>query len=64
MSIILLLIHFYSVCYPAMKEWNLSVELVDRTIFNLTHNLSFLSRVNKHKLTALFLLAVSLIGGK
>ena len=64
MSIILLLIHFYSVCYPAMKEWNLSVELVDRTIFNLTHNLSFLSRVNKPKLTALFLLAVSLIGGK
>jgi hypothetical protein len=47
-----------------MKEWNLSVELVDRIIFNLTHNLSFLSGVNKPKLTALFLLAVSLIGGK
>jgi hypothetical protein len=63
-SIVLLLIHFYSVCHPAIQHWHLNVEFVDRIIFNLSERLGFLSGVNVPKLTALFLLAVSIIGGK
>ncbi|HEY8388952.1 MAG TPA: conjugal transfer protein MobC [Parasegetibacter sp.] len=63
-SIVLLLMHFYAVCYPAMRQWKLTIPFIDRIIFNLSQNISFLSGVNNPKLTALFLLAVSLVGGK
>ena len=63
-SIVLLLVHFYSVCHPAIQHWHLNVEFVDRIIFNLSERLRFLSGVNKPKLAALFLLGVSIIGGK
>lgn len=63
-SIVLLLVHFYSACYPAMQKWNLTVPVVDRILFNLSDRLSFLSGINKPKLAVLFLLTVSMLGGK
>src|ERR1700674_5605607 len=61
-SILLLLIHFYSTCYPAIREWHLTFPIADKVIFNLTTNISLLSGINKPKLAALVLLAISLIG--
>lgn len=63
-SIVLLLLHFYSVCYPAIKTWGLTFSFLDSLVFNLTQNLPFLDGVNKPKLASLILLIVSLIGGK
>lgn len=63
-SIVLLLMHFYAVCYSAMLQWKLTIPFIDRIIFNLSQNISFLSGVNNPKLAALFLLTVSLVGGK
>lgn len=63
-SILLLLIHFYCVCYPAVRIWNLSSDFVDRIIFNLVNNVPYLSGANTPKLLVLLLLAVSLFGVK
>jgi YWFCY protein/Type IV secretory system Conjugative DNA transfer len=59
-SILVLLIHFYSVCHPAMRQWNLAVPIVDRVI----HNLSVLNGITGAKVISLGLLAISLSGVK
>lgn len=63
-SISLLLMHFYCVCYPAIKAWGLTASITDRLIFNLTQNISFLNGINRPKLAVLLLLIVSLLGIK
>src|SRR5690349_13835011 len=63
-SIIVLLVHFYCVCFSAVQVWQLSLPIIDKLIFNITQKVDFLSGINKPKLTALFLLGISLIGGK
>lgn len=59
-SILVLLIHFYSTCYPAMTEWKLSAKIVNKVI----HNLSIFNGINKPKLISLSLLTISLVGTK
>jgi len=61
-SIVLLLIHFYSACYPAFKIWGLTLSLLDTLIYNLTRDLFFLTGINAPKVAALLLLIISLIG--
>lgn len=61
-SILILLIHFYSVCYPAMVAWGLTLSFATHLIFTLSRGLFFLSGITVPKLTALFLLAVSQMG--
>ncbi len=63
-SIILLLVHFYCVCFSAMQEWQLSLPFIDRLIFSITEQVDFLAGVNKPKVTVLLLLTISLIGAK
>lgn len=63
-SIMILLIHFYSVCFPAVVDSGLDVTLINRIVYNLSQAFSGLSGVNKPKLVVLFLLCVSLIGVK
>jgi len=63
-SIVLLLIHFYSVCFPAVVEYKLSVDFVNRIVYNLSNGFSALRGINRPKLVVLFLLAVSLLGVK
>jgi hypothetical protein len=64
LSVTILLLHFYSACYPAIKTWGLTFPFLDRLVFNLTRNLLFLSGINAPKLTSLILLTISLIGVK
>jgi len=59
-SILVLLIHFYSVCYPAMRQWHLTVPVVDKVI----HNLSILNGITAAKVISIGLLAISLSGSK
>lgn len=63
-SILLLLIHFYSACFPAVVNNGLSVNFVNKVIYNLANGFSALSGINKPKAVVLFLLIVSLIGVK
>lgn len=63
-SVLLLLVHFYSACYPAMQDWGLAVPFVAHLLFRLSRGLFFLSGVTMPKLAVLFLLAISLIGDK
>lgn len=63
-SILLLLLHFYSACYPALRTWGVTVSFLDTMVFNFSRNLFFLSGINKPKLASLVLLIVSLIGVK
>lgn len=62
-SILLLLIHFYTICYPTFKLWGLTSNFVDKLIFNLTRNPA-LHGTNIPKLCVLLVLSISLIGVK
>ncbi len=61
-SILILLIHFYCVCFPAMQHWGLTYPLVTRLLFGLAHGLIVLSGITFPKLTVLLLLGVSQMG--
>lgn len=61
-SILILLIHFYCVCYPAMMTWGITLPFVTRIIYTLSHGLFFLSGITIPKLTALLLLITSQFG--
>ncbi|GEP97705.1 conjugal transfer protein MobC [Chitinophaga cymbidii] len=61
-SILLLLIHFYSVCFPAVAELELSVPILNKIIYNLSNGFPALSGIYKPKLVILLLLTISLIG--
>jgi hypothetical protein len=61
-SILLLLIHFYSTCYLAMIEWGLAVDFVSNLLFKLARGFPFLSGIEAPKLIILGLLFVSLYG--
>jgi hypothetical protein len=61
-SILILLIHFYASCYPAMAAWGLTIPFVTHLLFKLSQGLVFLSGITLPKLTALFLLVLSQIG--
>ena len=63
-SILLLMIHFYSVCLPAFHGWGVSVHFVDTLIYRLSSGIFFLSGINRAKIAALVLLAVSQFGEK
>jgi hypothetical protein len=63
-SIFILLIHFYSVCHPALIKWQLTAKIADSIIFNLSRNMPLLSGINRPKLASLSLLTISLIGIK
>src|ERR1700752_887189 len=63
-SILLLLLHFYSACYPAFRTWGLTFFFLDTTLINFSKNLFFLKGINKPKLASLVLLIVSLMGVK
>jgi YWFCY motif protein len=63
-SIMLLLIHFYSACYPAWRQWKLTAPVVDRIIGSLSRGVFFMSGIDRPKLACLILLAISLVGEK
>jgi hypothetical protein len=62
-SISILLIHFYYYCYGAFKEWQLTSEIGDRFLVNISHTGLFHSIVYS-KLICLGLLVISLLGAK
>lgn len=62
-SIALLLLHFYAVCYGAFVRWHLVSALSDRLLGNITKTGLFSSFL-KPKLLALAFLGIALIGVK
>ena len=63
-SILVLLVHFYSVGYETFRSHHLTFGIVDRIIYNLSNSFSILQGTYKPKFAALLLLAVSLLGSK
>ncbi|TXJ28988.1 MAG: conjugal transfer protein TraG [Chitinophagaceae bacterium] len=63
-SVLLLLIHFYSVCHPAFQSWKLQAGAVDKIIYNLTQHVPLMNGNIKPKLLVLLPLIVSLVGTK
>ncbi|HEX9504103.1 MAG TPA: YWFCY domain-containing protein [Patescibacteria group bacterium] len=61
-SILVLLIHFYCACYPAMETWGITIHFVTHLLFSLSHGLVFLSGITLPKLTALLLLLLAQLG--
>jgi len=61
-SILLLLAHFYEVCYPAMVGWGMTVSFITSLLFKLSRGLPFLSGVEIPKLVIAGLLGISLYG--
>lgn len=60
-AIVILLIHFYFYCYAAFKEWDLTAEIGNRFLGNITRTGLFNS-IFYSKLIALALLIISLMG--
>jgi hypothetical protein len=61
-SILVLLIHFYCACYPAMETWGITIQFVTHLLFSLSRGLIFLSGITLPKLTALLLLLLAQLG--
>jgi hypothetical protein len=62
-SLVILLIHFYFYCYAALREWHLTIPLVDRIFINVRRTGLFSSFI-KTKLIAIGFLLLSLIGSR
>ena len=62
-SVFLLAVHFYLLCYRAFEYWGLTAAITDRIIGNLAR-LSWLNGILKPKLAVLVFLVVSLLGAK
>jgi hypothetical protein len=62
-SIAILCLHFYLICYKAFQQWHLTAEITDRLIGNIAKTGMFTGLV-KAKLAALLLLCISLLGVK
>lgn len=62
-AIIILLIHFYFYCYAAFKQWNLTAEIGNRFLQNLSKAGLFKS-ILYSKSIAIALLAISLMGAR
>lgn len=63
LSLAVLGIHFYIMCYPAFRYWQLTAEVTDRLFGTFTGHLLFQSELAA-KGAALLLLVLSLIGAK
>lgn len=63
LSIAILILHFYTICYPAFRQWRLTAAVTDHIINHLAH-LPFFRSILIAKLTVLLLLVVFLLGIK
>lgn len=62
-SITILLLHYYYLCYTAFKQWQLTMEFTDSLLNNIIRTGLF-SNFYKSKLMALGFLFISLLGAK
>ncbi|MCF3109627.1 YWFCY domain-containing protein [Niabella sp. CC-SYL272] len=62
-SIAILIIHFYSSCYPAFRAWGLTADVSSRIVLNI-NRLPFFSSPLTAKLSAMLLLLVFVLGVK
>ena len=62
-SLCILSIHFYIICYIAFKQWGLTAEITNRVVLNIAKTGLFIGMI-KAKLAALLFLFISLIGAK
>ena len=63
-SVFVMLVHFYSTCFPLFFEWGLTAEFLNRFVHDLYRRLPFFGTATVDKASALALLAISLIGVK
>ena len=61
-SILFVLIHCYWFCYESFREWNITIEVVDRILMNFQKNTGLFSSLLRTKLFAVLFLGLSCLG--
>lgn len=61
-SILFVLIHCYWFCYESCREWNITIEVVDRILMNFQKNTGLFSSLLWTKLFAVLFLGLSCLG--
>lgn len=61
-SILFVLIHCYWFCYESFREWNITIEVVDRILMNFQKNTGLFSSLLWTKLFAVLFLGLSCLG--
>lgn len=61
-SILFVLIHCYWFCYESFREWNITIEVVDRILMNFQKNTGLFSSLLWTKLFAILFLSLSCLG--
>ncbi|WP_462358185.1 conjugal transfer protein MobC [Phocaeicola coprocola] len=61
-SILFVLIHCYWFCYESFREWNITIEVVDRILINFQKNTGLFSSLLWTKLFAVLFLGLSCLG--
>lgn len=61
-SILFVLIHCYWFCYELFREWNITIEVVDRILMNFQKNTGLFSSLLWTKLFAVLFLGLSCLG--
>lgn len=61
-SILFVLIHSYWFCYESFREWNITIEVVDRILMNFQKNTGLFSSLLWTKLFAVLFLGLSCLG--
>lgn len=63
-SILLVIMHLYWYCYEAVREWHLTLGIVDRILLNFNRTAGLFGSLLYTKIFALVLLALSCLGTK
>ena len=63
-SILFVIINIYWFCYAQFREWNMTLEIVDRILLNFNHTTNLFSSILWTKLFAVLFLALSCLGTK
>lgn len=61
-SILFILIHCYWFCYESFREWNITIEVMDRILMNFQKNTGLFSSLLWTKLFAVLFLGLSCLG--
>lgn len=63
-SILFVIINIYWFCYAQFREWNMTLEIVDRILLNFNRSTNLFSNILWTKLFAVLFLALSCLGTK
>lgn len=64
LSVLFVVVNIYWFCYPAIREWNVSIGVVDRILLNFQRTTGLFGSILWTKLFSVTFLALSCLGTK